>query len=147
MEILQSIGLDATVAIQFVVFFVVYLVLSNLVFRPYFQAFVERKKRTVGNQEAAERLVDEAQQLETEFQIKARDINSKFKGLYDEKRTEALREYDRLVNEARSKANQYLTETREKIKVEVESAQKDLLAEVPLVKSAIVSQLLGREAK
>ena len=144
MAILETIGLNLTVAYQLGIFVVCYLVLTQVLFNPYFRAFVERKKRTVGNQEGAERLLAETEELETTYAKKAREINSQFKELYDEQKSEAYREYDRMVSEARDKSLSMLTEARSKISSETSKAKADLNAQTNDVKQAVVTQLLGK---
>lgn len=146
MAILESIGLDQTLFIQFAIFFVTYIFINQLVFKPYNKAFEERTKKTVGNQGLAEQALEETKVLELEYEQKARMINSEFKTIYDASKAEALHEYDRLISEARENAKNVLTANRKKIANELEKAKLDLSKEVPLVSDAIVSKLLGKES-
>ena len=63
MELLKSLGIDSTLWSHLACFIVAYLALSTLVFRPYLRAFQERERRTVGSEEDAIRLIEEAREL------------------------------------------------------------------------------------
>ena len=145
MEILASIGLDSTVFIQIAIFLVTYLFLSNFAFKPYFKAFEERKKRTVGNQKLAEEFTEQSMSLELEYESKAREINFKQKGLFDESRSKALHEYDEIVNAARSKAQALLQENRDMISGELAKAKQEVQKEIPQISATIATKLLGKD--
>ena len=144
MAILESIGLDQTLYIQFIVFFITFMFVNGLIFKPYNKAFEERLKRTQGNKSLADRALEETKQLELEYEKKARSINSEFKSIYDSSKTNALHEYDRLIAEARENAKSLLEVNREKITGELEKAKKDVCKEIPIVSEAIVNKLLGK---
>jgi F-type H+-transporting ATPase subunit b len=145
MEILRMLGVDGTLWIHLACFLVSYVTFSKLILKPYMAALNEREKRTVGNEEHALRLVEEANQLGSEYEQKARAINSQIKGAYDESRTAAMREYDRLVQSAREESQKLLESARADIGREVQSARKTLSGEVPAVAAAMASKLAGKD--
>lgn len=145
MEIFRSLGVDGTLWIHLACFLICYVALTQLILKPYMAALKEREKRTVGNEEHAVRLVEEANQLHSEYEQKARAINSQIKGSYDESRTVAMREYDRLVQAAREDAHKLLEGARAEIGREVQTARKTLSTEVPAVAAAMASKLAGKE--
>ncbi len=143
MELLRTLGLDSTVAFQFGIFLVVYLFLSNVLFKPYLKAFNKRKEQTVGKTDTAERYVTETQQLENEYETKAREINQQFKVIYDESRTVALKEHDRRVAEARAKAKSLTEKAQAEITSQMQAAQQELKAQVPAIAKTISVQVIG----
>lgn len=145
MELLKALGVNSTWPIHLVCFLVAYLSLSRLVFRPYMAALQERERRTVGNQEDAVRLIEEAHELSGVYEQKAKAINGQIKSIYDERRAEALREYDRAVQSARDEAASILTAARERIVSEVQAARRQLTSEAPSVAAAISTKLAGKE--
>ncbi len=145
MEIFRSLGVDSTLWLHLACFLVSYVALTQLILKPYMTALNEREKRTVGNEEQAVRLVEEANQLHSEYEQKARAINSQIKGSYDESRTAATREYDRLVQAAREESQKHLEGARVEIGREVQTARKTLSNEVPAVAAAMASKLAGKE--
>lgn len=143
MELLKTLGIDGSVAFQFGIFLVVYLFLSNVLFKPYLKAFNKRKEQTVGKTDTAERYIAETQDLESEYETKAREINQQFKVIYDESRTLALKEHDRLVAEARSKAKSLTEKAQTEITSQMQAAQKELKSQVPAIAKTISAQVIG----
>ena len=143
MELFKTLGLDETILFQFGIFLVVYLFLSNILFKPYMKAFDKRSEQTVGKTDTAERFIVEAQELENEYETKAREINKKFKVIYDESRTLALKEHDHLVAEARSSAKEITEKAQKEITIAMQEAQKKLQLEVPAIAKTISNQVIG----
>lgn len=145
MGLISALGLDATIGYQFVIFLVTYLFLYFLVFKPYYRAFLKRTELTTGNQDVAEQLTAEAEQLKAQYETKARAINQQFKSIYDQSRLEAVREQERLIQESRKKAQELLENARGQIKAQVEMARAELQSKTPEVTNAIMSKVLGKE--
>ena len=145
MQILTSLGIDHTLWIQLACFIVSYLAIANLIMKPYMAALKERELRTLGGEENAVRLIEEANQLGADYEQKARAINNEIKGFYDRSRHEAMAEQETLVQSARTEATGTLDTAREKISSEIQAARKTLSAEVPAVGAAIASKLAGKE--
>ena len=145
MEILAALGINNTIWLQLGCFIVAYLALSQLIFKPYLAAFHERAQRTVGNEESAERILAEATELQTQYEAEARQVNSQFKAVYDQSRTDAMREHDRIVAAAREQASNFVEKNRTEIKAQIEQAQKQLSKEAPVVGAAIAGRLIGKD--
>ncbi len=145
MEILNALGVNQTVFIQFGVFVVAYLFLSNLLFKPYFKAFVQRKERTVGKTDLAEKYALEAKELQAKYESKAREINSQYKVIYDQSRGAATKEAEQIVSEARAQTKTLIENNRATLAKEVARVKSDISSEVKGVSAAIQSRLLGRE--
>lgn len=145
MDILKSLGVDETLWMHLACFLASYLALTQLVFKPYLKAFHEREKRTVGNEEHAARLIEQAQDLHGQYEQRAKVINSQIKLAFDSSRGEALKEYDRLLQAARDQATKLLEETRAGLSKEIQNARKTLSGEVPAISLAIASKLAGKD--
>ena len=145
MQMLEALGVNATVGIQFVLFLITYIILSNVLFKPYYKAFLTRGEKTVGNTEHAERLLAESHDLEAEYEQKAREMNVKVRAIFEENRQQGMREQEKYMAEARSKAKQILDENKQKVQTEVTRARQDLNKEVTQVSQAIASKLLGKD--
>jgi F-type H+-transporting ATPase subunit b len=145
MDILTSLGINSTIWIQLVCFLISYVSFSQLVLKPYMAALNEREKRTVGNEEIAVRLVEEAADLHAEYEQKARSLSAEIKGFYDEHRNNALKESDRILAEAREEAGRVLTQSRGQIALQIDAARRALSAEVPAISAAMASKLAGKE--
>lgn len=145
MEIFKSLGVDSTLWIHLACFLISYVAMTQLILKPYMAALLEREKRTVGSEEHAVRLVEEANQIAADYETKAREINAKIKASYDESRGVATKEYDRLVSAAREESQKLVESSRGELGREVQSARKVLSGEVPSVAAAVASKLAGKE--
>lgn len=145
MEIFTALGLNETLFIQMGVFLVCFIVLKKVLFEPYFAAYRERKERTVGQAEAAERYINEARDLEQQFSSKAQQMNQQFRAIYDQSRAETMKEYDGVVQDARNKSRQWTEQARGQIKKEIQHAHEQLLPEIPAISQLVNAKLLGRE--
>lgn len=145
MEILKSLGVNWTLWIQLACFLISYFLFSQLILKPYVAAAKEREKRTIGNEEHAARLLEETNDLQHSYEQKARAINSKLKAYFDHTRAEAVKDQERLLEQARAEANRLLEQARATITAQIEESKVTLLKEVPSVGAVIASQLAGKE--
>lgn len=145
MELLTSLGVDKTFWYQAACFLVSFLALTQLVFRPYMRALHERENRTVGNEETATKLVQEAHDLQTQYETKAKQVNSQIKQAFDASRANAQKEYDTLVLSAREEAVRLIDESRVQLMSQIQAARKAVAAEIPGVSLAIASRLAGKD--
>jgi len=145
MEILTALGINSTIWMQLLCFMVAYTAVSQLAFKPYMAAYKERLRRTSGQEHTAEQMLSQVQTLRSEYEHKARDVNAQYKAIYDRSRTEALREYDRIVQSARDLAAQFINQNRQQIEKEVAQAQKDMVEQAPVVGGAIAARLVGKD--
>ena len=145
MEILKSLGVDWTVFVHLGCFAVAYVFLNFLILKPYLAAHHERQKRTVGNEETALRLIEEANKLQSRYEQKAKAINHEIKSYYDQSRTEAMSKHDQLISAARAEAGVLVKEAHTRIEQEIGKARAAMKAEIPAVSSAIASRLAGKE--
>ena len=145
MALLKSLGIDSTLWFHVVCFAVAYLSISNFVFKPYLKALAEREKRTIGGEEQAAQLMNEAAEINAEYETKAKAISASIRGEYETHRAAALKESEVLLSAARTQAAELLETSRTKIATEVASAKSKLSAEVPSITSAIASKMAGKE--
>ncbi|MCB0364239.1 MAG: ATP synthase F0 subunit B [Bdellovibrionaceae bacterium] len=145
MEILTALGVDSTLGIQFIIFIVAYIFLTTLVFKPYHRAYEERVRRTEGNTDLAERILTESKDLEVQFEQKARALNNETKIIYDHSRSEAMKEYDRMVSQARERAKSIMEKTRLQIAHEFENARSEMNKEIPGITKSVVQKMMGQE--
>lgn len=142
MAIMNQLGINSTTIYCFLIFIFTFFALKAIVFEPYFKAFEEREKRTTGGEENAKELLLKTQEIKATFEAEAKDLNAEVKSIFDEKRTLAIKEYTKIVTDARSQAEQYIEKTREHINSEVKKASEQLKVEVPGVALVITKKML-----
>jgi F-type H+-transporting ATPase subunit b len=144
-SIIVSLGIDPTLWIQLGVFLVTYSFLKIFVFNPYFAAFESRQGQTQGNQEKAEEILAQTRELEMLYQRKARGHNAEIKELFDNARTDASKEQDRLQAEAREQARKTIEAARAKIEEQYNIAREQLIKQTPELSKVITERLLPSE--
>ncbi len=142
-NLLVSLGVDSSVFYQFSIFLVSYIAMYFLVFKPYYKAYGQRVENTVGSQESNERVLEEAQEIQVEFESKTRDINSEYKKIYTQARTTAMEEYDGIVMSARAQAKSILDKAQIDIQAQFELAQNKLGPETAQISTQIKTKILN----
>lgn len=145
MNLLTSLGINSTLWLHVVCFAVSYFALSNLVFKPYARALKEREGRTVGSENAAVQLLEEAAAIQSQYDAKAKLAAASIKKVFDQSRAEAMKEYEEISSAARNDAALLLEQNRKKLSQQVEAAKQALQSEIPSVTTAIASKIAGRE--
>jgi F0F1-type ATP synthase membrane subunit b/b' len=142
MAILHQLGINYTTIYCLVIFLFTFFTLKTLVFEPYYNAFVEREKRTKGGEDSARDIHKQTQDIKSVYEAEARDLNSEVKSIFDESRILATKEYSRVVNEARQSAEHYVEKVREQVNAEIKKASEQMKSEIPVVAQAITKKML-----
>ena len=110
---LQQLGINHTVFIQFAVYIFTFIALVFLVYAPFTKVYFERRNRTKGSEEVSYEYQKKTSELHSEYQIKARDVNGKIQDIYQKLKGEAANEYDQMVNQAKQEAQKKMEENIE----------------------------------
>ncbi len=145
MELLNALGVNSTVFVQFAVFLVTYVIVSKILFWPYFRAFEMRTQLTVGRSAEAEKIQAETANLQTEYETVAKDLSSKIRTVYEAKRKAAQRDSDALIQTARQESKATLDSFRAQLKAQDLELRAQLDKQVQGVAATISSKLLGRD--
>lgn len=146
MEMLDSLGLNHTAYFQFAIFSVTFFVMTFGLFQPYAKALEERQERTKGAAAASDELIRQTTELRQQFEAKARSINGEIKAIYDENRSLAQKENEKILATAREQAQGIVEKARAQVATQVIEAQRKLKDEVPSVAQAIAAKLLSKKA-
>lgn len=144
MDIFAQLGINTTAGIQFVFFAIALIFLSKVVFGPYAHALEERERRTKGGEDLALEYQNKSVELQTEYEVKTRDLNSQMKSIIDAAKTQANKDYESAVSKARTEADKLVQDNRTQITSAVATAAGDLKSQTNSVAMAITSKLLGK---
>jgi F-type H+-transporting ATPase subunit b len=144
MEILQQLGLNDSYFFQFIIFLIAYIIMSQVLFKPYADAFQQREDRTKGGEELAVETNKAAQDLRSTYETKARSVSTEIKNIFDEQKTLANKEYEQIVTTARQQSQKIIDETRTRINSELEIAKKQVQEIVPTVSAEMTKKLLSK---
>jgi F-type H+-transporting ATPase subunit b len=141
-----SLGINPTLWVQLAIFLVTFAVLNFVVFKPYFKAFEERERRTVGSKEGTEQILIETSQLQSQYETEARQINDQIKSVFDLARQTAVADQAKIVNEARDQSAEKIKFSRADLEREIVVARQTLRKDITDIGSSITEKLIGKEA-
>lgn len=148
MEILYKLGVNSTIWIHLGIFILTFMATTFLLFRPYMGALKQREERTIGNEAAAVRIIQETEHLHSKYEEKAKLINSKIQSLFAGSRADGLKAAEEMLLTARHKADDIVSRGREEAKQKLAALKIDLQKdEAQLTKDVVVRLTKSGENK
>ncbi len=138
------ISLDISILYQIVLFVVIWLVLSKVLFRPYLDLLEERERKTTGARHDSDELEHEGSRLKAEYEEKIAQAQNAGTAAKDNIVQVARQERERLLQQARAEAASILDSARRDVQVQLERERELAAAEVAAVAQDMVSKVLGR---
>ncbi len=138
------ISLDISILYQVVLFIVLWLILSKVLFQPYLRLLEEREQRTSGAQHDSSYLEREGARLRAEYEEK---IQSAQAAAYAdrERLLQSVRdEREKILGEARENATQTLEKAREEIASALAAERALADNEAAQIAAVMASKVLGR---
>jgi F0F1-type ATP synthase membrane subunit b/b' len=138
---------DYTLLLQLGLFFASYFVLKALIFNPYLSLLEERKAKTTGLREQADRDKERALKLQAEYE-KFLKAERKKQAAWSENEHQHVNEEERaIIQKARDAVGEELQVIRTRIQSDLERARKDLFPLISEYSSQIASKLVGYKVK
>ncbi len=140
------ITINATLPLQILHFIILMFILDKILFRPILNVinerrmFIETKKKELTRiKEEAERLSMEFSKMEHEAKVKAAVERAKL-------REQSLKEAEKLLEESRQKVVLIKQEAEKKIQAEIENAKPMLMEHAKTVAEEIIKKIIGNRA-
>jgi len=124
------IDLDVTFFVQIALFFVAFIFLRSLVFKPMLALFEEREAAIGGAKAEAKRMEEDASEKGDDFDARMRTL-----------RLEAGEEREKMRQEGHRMESEMLDKVREQTQAELASAEDDLSREAGKVRSEMNAQV------
>ena len=144
MSMLNQLGINETVFIQFALYIAIFTFLATYVFGPYSKAAEERESKTKGGEELAGEYHRKTVELHSEYENKAREVHGKIQEIYRQLKQEATVEYEKLIFQARDEANKTLALERKSLQTSMAGAMAELKTQTAHISLAITNKLLGK---
>ncbi|MBL7544615.1 MAG: hypothetical protein JNL11_12430 [Bdellovibrionaceae bacterium] len=141
---LQQLGINATVIIQFIIFIVTFVALIKLVYEPFNAVHEKRLQNTKGSVEVADDIHKKSQELQAQYSSKAKEVHGKISEIFREQKSLAASEADKIVMQAKAEANVVLDSNRKNLQtraVQLEAELKEMKSGLVM---AINNKLLGK---
>jgi F-type H+-transporting ATPase subunit b len=139
------ISLDYSVIYQVILFFLLWIVLSKILFRPFLDLLEERERRTIGVQHDATDLEREGAQLRAQYEDKIAQAQAAGYAAKEAVLQEGRQQRERLLTQAREEAASMLEAARREVESQMEKERQLSATEAGVVAQQMVHKILGRE--
>jgi F-type H+-transporting ATPase subunit b len=138
------ISLDYSVIYQIVLFVILWLILSKLLFRPYLDLLEERERQTLGAEHDSTDLEHEGARLRIQYEEQI--ARAQAAGYIDREAIlqEARQQRERVLNQAREEAMGMLEKVRREVAMQLQQERQFAAAEVGVIAQEMANKVLGR---
>ncbi len=144
-EILEQLELNQSFFYQLIVFAVLFFFLSRLYFAPFMKLFEVRHKKTVEDREAAERLMQQAQDLFSEYSRRMSEERASARKEYEQAISSAQKEETEMLNRARDEAKKITQDAIESVSRQRQALRSQLEADIEGLAKTVSEGLLSRK--
>jgi len=141
------IDLDGTVFVQLGMFFVAFVVLYALVFKPMVAVLEARDAAIDGAKDEAKHLEQEVKDKQASFESELRKVRSTSGEERERLRLEGQAIERKLLDGVRAETTSMVSEARARLEVEANAARAGLNAARPELARQIASKVIGREVQ
>lgn len=123
--------------------FVLFLVMSNLLFNPARKLLKDRQDRINNDIKDAKEDKESAAALKAEYESKLKDINKEAEVILSEARQKALKNEARIIEEAKEEASRIMKRAREEAELEKKHAMDDVKQEMIAIASLMAEKVVA----
>lgn len=139
------INLDISVVYQIVLFIVLWLILSKILFKPYLGLLDERGRKTSGAQHDSVDLEHEGTRLKAEYDEKIGQAQTAGYAAKEAILQGSRERRETILAQAREQAATTLNQMRQQIAAALEQERRLAAAEISIVAAEMASKALGRK--
>lgn len=140
----SPVDLDGSFFVQLGIFFIAFLILRSLVFRPVMELFDARTAAMEGSREEAKRLEADAESKREHFETQLRSVRQKSGEERQKLQGQAQQLARELTDKARHESAAALSSAKAQLDLESKNTRQKAQAEVPALARQIAEKLLGR---
>lgn len=123
--------------------FVIFLVMSNLLFNPARKLLKDRQDRIDNDIRDAKEDKERAAVLKAEYESKLKDINKEAEVILSEARQKALKNETRIIEEAKEEASRIIKRAQEEAQLEKKHAMDDVKQEIIAIASLMAQKVVA----
>ena len=123
--------------------FVLFLLLSYLLFNPARKLLKDRQDRIEGDIRSAETDKEAAKALKAEYEAKLKDINKEAEAILAEARQKAIRNQAKIVDEAKEEASRIIKRAQSEAELEKKHAMDDVKQEMIQIASMMAAKVVS----
>lgn len=138
------IHLDISILYQVVLFVILWMILSKLLFKPYMNLLEERERKTTGAQHDSSDLEHEGARLKAQYDERMAKAQAAAYAAKDAILQEGRQQREKILSQAREEAASHLDQVRRDVTAALEQEKRLAESEVDRVAQDMVSKVLGR---
>jgi F-type H+-transporting ATPase subunit b len=138
------ISLDSSILYQVVIFVILWLILSPLLFRPYLKVLEEREQRTSGTLHDTDELEHEGARLKSQYEEKIAQAQSAGAAAKEAILQHARQAREKILGDARDEAARHLEAVRQEVQRQLAQERGLAATEVSGLAREMASKILGR---
>lgn len=135
--------LIADACLMMIAIFVLFLLMSFLLFNPVRKMLNGRKEKIRTELETAKQNMEEANRLKEEYETKLKDINKEAEGILSEARRKALNNESQIVAQAKEEAARILERARVEAELEKQKVSDEVKQEIISVASLMAGKVVA----
>jgi F-type H+-transporting ATPase subunit b len=140
----SPVDLDGSIFVQLGIFFVAFLILKSLVFKPVMDLFDAREQAMEGSRTLAHSLESDAETKREHFESQLRSVRQQASDNRQRLQGEAQQLARELTEKARRENTAALSSAKAQLDLETKTTRQKAQAEVPAIARQIAEKLLGR---
>ncbi len=141
---LQQLGINETVFLQFIIYLAIFPLLYTLVSKPFAKAQEERQSRTKGTEQLSYEFQQKSAELQAEYQRRAREVNENIHQIFTRAKSEAQIEQDDIIQLSKREAQKTSDENSKKMAILMASANEELRGQASQLSMMVTQKLLGK---
>jgi F-type H+-transporting ATPase subunit b len=138
------ISLDYSIIYQILLFLVLWIILSKVLFRPYLHLLEERERRTIGAQHDSTELEREGARLRAQYEEQIARAQAAGYTAKEAIVQEGRQQREKLLGQAREMAMNMLEGVRREVDSQMQRERQLAVAEARIVAQEIANKILGR---
>ena len=138
------ISLDYSIIYQILLFLVLWIILSKVLFRPYLHLLEERERRTIGAQHDSTELEREGARLRAQYEEQIARAQAAGYTAKEAIVQEGRQQREKLLGQARETAMNMLEGVRREVDSQMQRERQLAVAEARIVAQEIANKILGR---
>jgi F-type H+-transporting ATPase subunit b len=138
------IAIDFSVVWQILLFLVLWLIVSKVLFQPYMALLEEREQKTTGADDSAYHLEHEAERLRAQYEEAIANATAAANATKEAIVQQARQQREALLSSAREEAAGVLDRVRQEVQSQLAQERELAIREADAVAHDMVSKILGR---
>jgi F-type H+-transporting ATPase subunit b len=141
------IAIDFSVVWQILLFLVLWLIVSKVLFQPYMALLEEREQKTIGADDSAYHLEHEAERLRGQYEEAIANATAAGNATKEAIVQQARQQREALLSSAREEAAGILDRVRQEVQIQLAQERELAIREADAVAHDMVSKILGRRVE